>query len=78
MKETTTLPEFPSIDKRPWYRRLSLEHKIALWIGVPTLALTVLAIFVSIFLPELRIELGLDPQPKPDPNDQHSGAAPAE
>ena len=67
IKETTKLPEIPGIDKRPWYRRLSLEHKIALWIGVPTLALTVLAIFVSIFLPELRIELGLDPQPKPDP-----------
>ena len=55
-----------SADKRPWYRRLSLDHKLLLSIGIPTVALAVITILVMIFLPELRIELGLD-QPKPDP-----------
>jgi hypothetical protein len=57
----------PHIDNRPWYRKLSLELKIALWIGVPTLVLTGVAIVVMILLPELRIGLGLDREPKPDP-----------
>jgi hypothetical protein len=56
-----------STDKRPWYRRLSLDHKLLLSIGIPTIALAVLGILVMIFLPELRIVLGLDRQPKPDP-----------
>ena len=68
IRELPTPPEIPSIEKRAWYRRLSPELKVALWIGVPTLALTALAILVSIFLPELRIVLGLDRHPKPDPN----------
>src|SRR5271170_6725339 len=56
-------PVFQSIDKRPWYRRLLLEHKIALWIGIPVIVIAILTMIVMVTVPEIRIVLGLDPEP---------------
>jgi hypothetical protein len=60
-------PVIPHVDKRSWFRKLSVDQKIALSMGIVLSVIAVVTLVVMVTVPELRIELGLDSQPKPDP-----------
>jgi hypothetical protein len=49
-----------------WWGRRSIDQKIALWIGIPTVILAFLALVVAVVTPEIRLHLGLDHSSQPE------------
>jgi hypothetical protein len=49
-----------------WWGRRSIDQKIALWIGIPTVILAFLALVVAVVTPEIRLHLGLDHASQPE------------
>lgn len=55
------VPAFLNVPKRPWYRRLSTDQKIAIGVGGILLAVAIVTLAVMVLLPEIRSAIGLDP-----------------